>query len=141
MGVKITVATAATAVALTACSSSIFTLAAGECFDDGDTKAGEVSSLPIVDCSKPHDNEIFATFELPDDEFPGQAVLQLSGNEDCIDRFSDWAGIGYAESALIVFPITPTSSSWGTTGDREVACVVYDSSLEKLTGSMAGAGY
>ena len=49
------------AVAAAACSSgeSVFSLELGDCFDDPET-FDEVSELDTIDCSEPHDNEIYA---------------------------------------------------------------------------------
>ncbi len=140
MRIKITIVAAA--MLLAACSDgNVFSLEVGDCFDDVSSTADEVSSVPIVDCAEPHDNEIFAVYDIEGTEFPGQTEVQESADEECLRRFADWAGIAYSESALITFPITPTADSWDAIDDRAVACVIYDAGLKKLTGSMAGAGY
>jgi hypothetical protein len=116
---------------------SVFTLEVGTCFDDTDET--EVSSVPEVDCSEPHDNEVFAVFDYTDaDTFPGTAEMNDAAQELCIAEFEAYVGLSYQESALEVFPITPTQGSWDS-GDREVICALYNLDLSKLTGSMAGA--
>ena len=47
-------------------SVDAFTIRMGDCFDNtrslASDEAGEVSSLPGVPCSEPHDNEVYAVF-------------------------------------------------------------------------------
>lgn len=39
-------------------TADVFSLRVGDCFDDEDTTSEEVSQVPAVPCSDPHDNEI-----------------------------------------------------------------------------------
>ena len=49
----------------------VFSLPVGTCFDDQD-EAEAISSVPAVDCSEPHDNEVFALIDYTEtDEYPG----------------------------------------------------------------------
>ncbi len=128
------------AVTLGACSGNVFELADGTCFNDPAVESDEISEVPVVDCTEPHDNEVFATFQLPDGEFPGVATMQDSAMDACIERFDDWAGISFIDSALQVYVITPTANSWELKDDREIACVTYREDEATMTGSMAGAG-
>lgn len=116
---------------------NVFELGVGDCFND-DGSDGQVSDVPIVDCSEPHDNEVFHTFEVADGEYPGDDALQTQAEEQCIPAFEEYVGIEYASSRLDVFPITPTEGSWSE-GDREVICALYDLELAELEGSMQGS--
>ena len=118
--------------------TGVFDLRPGTCFDDGTVfDADEVEQVPVVPCDGPHDNEIFAAFDLPDGEFPGDDAVFEQGEEGCLERFPDFVGIDYASSRYVVSTLYPTASSWDD-GDREVLCFLYDIDLEKLTGSAAG---
>ena len=124
-------------IAVACGGASVFTLEEGTCFDD--TEETEVSSVPEVDCSEPHDNEVFAVFDYTEaDTFPGSPELNAAAKDLCIAEFESYVGLSYEESALEVFPITPTQGSWDD-GDREVICALYNLDLSKLTGSMEGA--
>ena len=49
-------------VAATACGDdggNVFSLEAGDCFDLDGATGEEVSDVPIVECSEPHDAEVF----------------------------------------------------------------------------------
>lgn len=125
-------------ILLAACQGNVFELSEGTCFDD--PGSGEVTDVPIVDCGEPHDNEVFATFELPDGDYPGQEEVDQQGFDGCIERFDEWAGIDYASSSLAVSTLTPTQEGWETLDDREVVCFVFDLDGARLEGSMEGRG-
>jgi len=109
----------------------------GLCFDD--ESAEEVSSVPEVDCAEPHDNEVFAKYDVADGSFPGDQALLDTAMETCTaEYFATYVGTAYADSDLEVFPITPTAASWDD-GDREIVCALYALDLSKLTGSMEGS--
>ena len=125
------------ALLVDACAGEVFTLEVGTCFDHSDET--EVSSVPEVDCSEPHDNEVFAVFDYTaSDTFPGSSAMNDAAQELCIAEFEAYVGRSYQESTLGVFPITPTEGSWDS-GDREIICALYNLDLSKLTGSMEGA--
>lgn len=129
------------ALLLAACGGdgNVFDLEVGTCFDDTDTEATEVSDVPVVDCSEPHDNEVFAVFDYTaSDTFPGSSAMNDAAQESCVAEFEAYVGLSYQESDLNVFPITPTQGSWDD-GDREIVCALYNLDLSKLTGSMEGA--
>ena len=124
------------ALVFSACGGSVFTLPVGACFDDSDDE--QVSSVPEVDCSEPHDNEVFAVFDYTDSEtFPGSTAMNDAAQDLCIAQFESYVGLSYEESSFGVFPITPTEGSWDS-GDREIICALYNPDLSKLTGSMKG---
>jgi hypothetical protein len=124
---------------------SVFSLPVGTCFDDevapDEATAGdEISSVPKVDCSEPHDNEVFALIDYTEtDVYPGSAAMNEIGTELCIEQFDEYVGIGYLDSELDVFAITPSEAGWNEDSDREVICALYNLDLSKLTGSMEGA--
>lgn len=124
---------------LVACGSqSVFSIDVGTCFDD--TEAEQVSSVPEVDCSEPHDNEVFALINYTESEsYPGEDTMNERGKELCIAQFDAYVGLSYPESDLEVYPITPSETSWNNQDDREIICALYALDLSKLTGSMRGA--
>lgn len=133
-------------LALAACTSgdseSVFELRPGDCFDDvveDGEFVEESASLPMVDCDSPHDNEAYALYDMADGAFPGQAAVDDEAIAKCVPLFEDYVGSDYETSRLDIWWIFPTEEGWSE-GDREVACVLYDLDLNKLTGSMANSG-
>jgi hypothetical protein len=121
-------------------SVDAFQMRVGDCFDDGNVFAGEdneISSVPGVPCSKPHDNEVYAVFDVSMPSFPGDKMGELA-QQACIERFEAFVGRDYESSSLDVASLYPTSESWNRQNDREVICAVYDVASEKLTGSVKG---
>lgn len=120
-----------------ACATSVLTLETGTCFDDPDSFE-EVTDVPVVDCSEPHDNEVIGSFDLPAGGFPGDAAVASAAERGCLARFEPYVGIDFPSSIYDLGWFTPTSDSWDV-GDREVICFVYDVTLEKIIGSVAGS--
>jgi hypothetical protein len=123
---------------------SVFSLPVGTCFDDeaapGEATGDQISSVPTIDCSEPHDNEVFALIDYTEtDVYPGATEMNEIGTELCIEQFDEYVGLAYLESELEVFVITPTEGSWNDDDDREIICALYNLDFSKLTGSMEGA--
>jgi len=114
----------------------VFSIAPGDCLNDADV-TGEVSAVPTVDCAEPHDSEAFYAEDLPDGDFPGSDEINASADTLCSQPFIDFVGKSYDESAYDYTWYSPTAESWGS-GDREILCVAYADSLEKMTGSIKG---
>jgi hypothetical protein len=121
-------------------SVDAFQMRVGDCFDDGEVFASEdnqVDSVPGVPCSKPHDNEVYAVFDVGMSSFPGDEMGELA-HEACLERFESFVGKDYDSSSLDIATLYPTSESWHRQNDREVICAVYDVAANKLTGSVKG---
>lgn len=118
-------------------AADVFAITVGDCTNDEDQAAAEVSSVPVVPCAEEHDNEAYWAFDLEDAEFPGDTAVRTLADEGCYGAFEAFVGATYEDSRYDYFPMSPSSLSWAQ-GDREVVCFVYDVSGAKLTGSAAG---
>ena len=143
--VQLTVTVVFIALFSAACSGgNVWTLEMGDCFDDwegatSNSVSEEITDVPIIDCSEPHDNEIYMMEELPDGDYSGDAAMEEMAIGVCYDGFEEFVGTAYENSDLDFGWLSPTSDSWAE-GDREVICFVYEYDFDKLTGSMANAG-
>ena len=128
------VAAVALVVSVACGSGNVFELKVGQCFDDPDNMSGmeNISDVEMVDCDQPHDNEVYALFDMPDGNFPGVSVVEDAALDGCYDAFESYVGLDYESSVLDFSWLTPTSSSWEQ-GDQEVICIAYDLELKKLT--------
>ena len=118
-------------------SVDAFHVRIGDCFDDASSFEDEITSLPGVPCSDPHDNEAFAVFDVTITDYPdGDGMVDLA-NESCLDRFASFVGKDYESSTLDIMTMYPSPESWKQ-NDREVVCAVYDMEASKLEGSVKG---
>ena len=114
-----------------------FQVRVGDCFDDSSTYSDEISNLPGVPCSKPHDNEAYAVFDLTFASYPDGDSMGELAQESCLQRFDSFVGRDFESSSLEIFAIYPTTESWAQE-DREVICAIYDMEENKLVGSVKG---
>lgn len=130
---------AAVAVApLAGCGSgTVLELGVGDCLRSADLRA-EPSVDVAIDCSEPHDAQIFAATELPDGDYPGVEAVRAAADDFCLPLFEDFVGTPYLESVLDVYPLLPSEDGWIAAGDREILCVLV--APEDVTGSLQGAG-
>ena len=70
-------------VTATACGDdgNVFSLEVGTCFDDPESLT-EVSDVPIVECTEPHDTEVYHLFDMPDGDVPGDAAVNQAAQEE-----------------------------------------------------------
>ena len=135
---RIAVAIVAVSLSLLAasCTGEVLTLEVGTCFDDPESFE-EVTDVPQVECTEPHDNEVIALRQLDNASFPGHEAVAARADALCVAAFDDYIGVPYESSQYAFGWLVPTEDSWSS-GDREVICFVYDPSLAKITGSVRG---
>lgn len=114
-----------------------FQIRVGDCFDDVSSDDEQVSSLPGLPCSEPHDNEVFAVFDVSIASYPGGESMSELANNSCLGHFDSFVGKDYQSSSLEISTLYPSVESWEQR-DREVICAVYDMNLSKLVGSVQG---
>jgi Septum formation len=121
--------------------ADVFSLAVGDCMNQ-DSAATEVTTVPTVPCSKPHDDEVYASILLDDEEFPGDAEVKKRAQDGCLARFDAFVGKAFDTSALEYAYLYPTPATWQR-GDREILCLVgavdSDGNPAKTTGTLKGS--
>lgn len=143
------------AVALTGCSQvssvveqilperfDVHTLVVGDCFNDTErilTAEVEVTDVPRENCTLEHDNEVIASIQLTETEFPGKEAVDARGAERCLPKFEEFIGVSAADAGTLAFgSFEPSEESWEL-GDREILCFVYDSAAPSVY-SLKGLG-
>ena len=111
-----------------------FAIVIGDCFND--PGAGDVETIPKIDCEKPHGNEAFGSTSIPDGDFPDKATIDALGSADCVEQFANFVGIAANESKYSIGYFFPTEESWDQ-GDREILCYVFDEA-GPITGTLLG---
>jgi hypothetical protein len=112
--------------------NNVFVLSLGDCFDDESSSSDEVSEVPIVECSDPHDNEVYAVHEMTDSAYPGFDSTGDRADGLCL---ADFELLKHENLELDFGWLIPTDRSWAN-GDREIICFVYRVDLEKMTGTI-----
>ena len=98
---------------------------AGECLLVDEGLAAQVADLPVIDCTKAHTHEIFATvIDKTDQVYPGQATLEQLAETQCYGQFEAYVGISPFDSSLFVTWIVPSLGSWNDKDDRSILCVL-----------------
>ena len=120
----------------------VFSLQVGTCFndEDGDIDSGsgeEITDVPIRECNKPHDYEVYHLFELTGDSLPSAEEFDRQIEENCIPAFEEYVGKSYDESIYAMSTLSPSLDTWKT-GDHEVVCFLYNDRGEQLTESIKG---
>jgi hypothetical protein len=126
--------------ALNGGESDVFTIEVGNCLNDEEV-TGEVTTIPVVDCDKPHDSEIYASIIMDDAEYPGEEATIDFADESCHNEFEGFVGLNYDESIYSYSTLYPTEGSWSG-GDREVLCSITlldeNGAVEQVSGSLEG---
>ncbi len=97
----------------------------------------DAPTLPRVECTVPHNGEVYATKQIPAGSYPGVDEVEQDAESFCLQRFERFVGVGYDDSQLQVFYVYPQKGGWYA-GDRDVACVVLDG--VDVTGTLQNAG-
>lgn len=121
-------------------------LTVGQCFNGGRvpaaTSAQILFAVDVVDCSDPHTSELAATFDYPSEPaapYPGLTIVHDYAEQQCIDRFLDYVGLSFNDSALDMTFIYPQDANWSA-DDRSIQCVIHPpSGTETSTGSFRNA--
>lgn len=113
-----------------------FDISVGDCLND-ESIQGEVSEVPVTDCSAPHDSEVYASTVSAETEWPGDQAMTDEADEFCLGEFETFVGVPYEQSAYDFSYYTPTRTAFEQF-DREIYCVVY-SPGEQTTGTLSGA--
>ena len=128
-------------VVLAACEGNVFSLKVGDCYNGPLTNTEEfieAADAELVSCDDPHEDEVYAVFELPDSIWKGNDYVFEQASIGCGARFEAFVGIEYELSTLYADIIYPSEESWKE-NDRKVKCSVTEESAMKVSGSAKGS--
>jgi hypothetical protein len=106
----------------------------GDCLAKEPSPSAQLT-VELTPCTKPHREEAYATFDLGDGEFPGQAEVDRLAEDGCVQRFEEFVGVPADKTELVIAFMRPFEDSWEV--DPEVTCLVSDGGSS--TGSLEGA--
>ncbi|USY18112.1 septum formation family protein [Nocardiopsis exhalans] len=128
---------------ITACGlfgeNNSFGVRTGDCFDQDAPASVSASEVEVVDCSEPHEFEVFHVEELPKGDFPGEAAVSAAAVEACEgENFESFVGVEYLSSEIYSWSLVPQASDWEESGYREIVCYLSIPG-EALSGTLEGA--
>lgn len=112
-------------------------LEVGMCLNDANLPE-RFSSIPLVDCTQPHDSEVFAIVALADGVYPSDDEIFRLADDACYEEYEPYVGINYDVSYYYFSYYWPDKNSWAS-GERDIICVVYDENGQ-IEGSVRGSG-
>ncbi len=125
-------------VGLTACGEpSANALEEGDCIDA--EIGGDVGEDDKVDCEESHSAEVYSTFDLEGDDFPGVEEVQAQADERCLEDFEGYVGLPYEDSTIDFTTLNPSEDSWNDNDDRTVLCLAVSLDGSDTEGSVEGA--
>ncbi|MGC0143091.1 septum formation family protein [Pseudactinotalea sp. Z1732] len=109
--------------ALAGCSTE--SVQVGACAQWDQLQEAPRAGVEVVDCEQEHSAQFVGTFEVDFETFPGQEAIDDVAEPGCLEAFTEFVGIDYADSQLRLDWFRPTQESWQNTGGRDVWCVAY----------------
>jgi len=121
-----------------------FQLVVGDCFTYATLVTTNNQYTWVVDCSQPHDTEVFATAPITDTSYPptdGPAPSWTNwGATVCDPAFKPYVGVDWSVSTLRIFKLYPDEVTWDNEPDmRTIVCMARDVSGIPLTTSVANS--
>ena len=110
--------------------AAVFSAHVGDCINF--TPNGTV--VHVVPCAGVHDAEVFGTFHLSGDKWPGTAAIGQEASSGCASRLVGYVNPQLAATNLAQSYVYPGQQAWDA-GGRTVVCEVRPTS-GKLTGSV-----
>lgn len=111
----------------------------GDCFLE---PTPDMAHPRFLECSEPHDYEVYSEFEVPDTpdgDYPGDERMFQAADEGCLDAFDDFVGAPWEESLYDFAFVAPDEETWTDYDDRLVQCFAVDPEGQHA-GSLEGVG-
>ena len=100
----------------------VTTLKAGDC--TAHTPDDRVLDVLVIDCAKPHREEVYAVLTLSGSKYPGETEVDNQANDTCIDKLDSMLkDDDELPAGTDIYYLTPTKFSWAT-GDHSVTCLI-----------------
>jgi hypothetical protein len=99
-------------------------LRVGNCITDATSTQGDVRTFVAVECTQPHDGEVFTIIALGDGAYRGKQAITAEGQRGCRARLRRQATPKAFRDKRLGFKFAyPTKQSWAQ-GDHEITCLV-----------------
>jgi hypothetical protein len=113
---------------------TVFQLRSGQCLNFLPNGTAVAHAVP---CAQPHDAEIYGTFKVAGQQWPGDAAVSAQAQQDCQSRLGGYLSQP-ALSNVTEFYVYPGKDAWAA-GGRSVICEIRGTH-GKLTGFVRVSG-
>jgi Septum formation len=100
--------------------ATVFRLRPGECFD---SSPNGIAGAHVVPCAQAHDAEVYGTFRVAGQRWPGTAALGTQARLGCQSRLSGYLNPQLATSGLAETYAYPNQGAWAA-GVHTVICEI-----------------
>ena len=118
---------------------SFYVPVVGDCFDVRSAPKTPTIYLKL-DCSLPHESEVFAILEITGKDYPGAPFLTAAAKKSCPPSWEAYVGAPYETSALEIGYLLPDPASWGNGIRHVTGCLIQSGDGSRLVGSAKGSG-
>jgi len=109
----------------------------GDCFDDQRMADSQYAYAWVVDCSVPHDSEVFFVGDVTATSYPSDDEWTADEKQLCHPAFQDYVGISFDDSVLDLGYVYPGEDEWNS-GTHTLMCFAQDEA-GGLTQSVKGS--
>jgi len=99
--------------------------AVGTCFSRQATVDSNSAYVDPIDCTQPHDSEIFYSAQVTDASYPDSAGWQQDVLNDCHPAFKTYTGVTYGQNSWQIYYIHSSQQAWDT-GSHLLICYTTD---------------
>jgi len=99
--------------------------AVGTCFNRQATVDSQGKYIDPIDCTQPHDSEVFYSAAVTDATYPDDAGWQQDVLNDCHPAFKTYTGVTYGGNSWQIYSIHPQEDLWNT-GNHTLLCYTTD---------------
>lgn len=93
----------------------------GVCFNEQAMSDSKGTYIWMIDCTQPHDSEVFYAAEMADGAYPDADGWKADVLQYCHPEFATYTGVTYGENTLQIKYLYPPESSWSS-GNRMLVC-------------------
>jgi hypothetical protein len=82
-----------------------------------------ILAVSIVPCTEAHDFEVYAVYDAPAGEYPGDEKIERIAGERCVAEFPAYVGLSFERSRLNSVTFKPDAKTWAI-DDRRFICLL-----------------
>ncbi len=112
-------------------TTDVFSLRAGDCFQNPSTQLG-ITNVTVIPCTQPHNAQVYAEFPVTGSGYPGGSALRQLAAQGCHARIRGHVNRSLVTNTMSLRFLYPEQQSW-TDGQHSITCVIVDSSAGMTT--------